>query len=94
MAVTVHIPGALRNEAEGARHLSVEVDAESTLASVLDTVSARHPRLGRRVRDERGQVRRYVNIFIGDEECRRLSGVDSKISDGTEISILPSVAGG
>lgn len=94
MAVTVHIPGALRNEAEGARSLSVDVDAQSTLGSVLDTIADRHPRLGRRVRDERGQVRRYVNVFIGDEECRTLSGVDSTIPDGTEISILPSVAGG
>lgn len=94
MAVTVHIPGALRNEAAGARHLSVEVTPESTLGSILDEIATLHPRLGRRVRDERGQVRRYVNVFIGDEECRTLSGVDSSISDGTEISILPSVAGG
>ncbi|ADD44008.1 ubiquitin-like small modifier protein 1 [Stackebrandtia nassauensis] len=94
MAVTVYIPGALRNEAEGAKSLDVEVDANATLGAVLDTVASRHPRLGRRVRDERGQVRRYVNVFIGDDECRTLSGVDTKVPDGTEVRILPSVAGG
>ncbi|MGH8877174.1 MAG: MoaD/ThiS family protein [Stackebrandtia sp.] len=94
MTVTVFIPGALRNEAEGASSISVDVDAQASLATVLDTVAQRHPRLGRRIRDERGEVRRYVNIFIGDDECRTISGVDSNIADGTEVRILPSVAGG
>lgn len=94
MSVTVHIPGALRNEAEGAGRLDLEVADSATLATVLDQLSQRYPRLGRRVRDEQGQVRRYINIFIGDDECRTLSGLDSPVPDGTVVSVLPSVAGG
>ena len=94
MSVTVFIPGALRNEAAGASSISVDVDSPLDLAAVLDAVAQQHPRLGRRIRDERGEVRRYVNIFIGDEECRTMSGVESAVADGTEVRILPSVAGG
>lgn len=94
MAVKVFIPGTLRGEAGGSSSIDVAVDGEASLESIMDDVAGRYPRLDRRIRDEQGQVRRYVNIFIGPDECRTLSGMDSMVGDGTEVSVLPSVAGG
>ncbi|MDA1360146.1 MoaD/ThiS family protein [Glycomyces luteolus] len=91
--VDVKLPAALASECGGARHLGIDVPAEATLADVLDQIAAEHPRLGRRLRDEAGKLRRYVNIYIGDDESRRLQGLDTAV-DGRDIQILPSIAGG
>jgi molybdopterin synthase sulfur carrier subunit len=92
MAVTILVPGVLRADVDGAPRL--EVPAGETLGAVLDGVGARWPRFDRRIRDEQGQLRRYVNVFVDGEECRRLSGLATPVPDGTEIQVLPSVAGG
>jgi molybdopterin synthase sulfur carrier subunit len=89
--VTVVLPAMLRGLARGATSLEVE---GSTLAAVLDAVEDRHPGLGRRLRDERGELRRYVNYYVDGEECRRLSGSLTPLPAGTELMIIPSVAGG
>jgi molybdopterin converting factor small subunit len=78
----------LRAEAGGAAKLAVA--AGGTLAGVLDEIGARWPRLERRVRDERGQIRRYVNVYVNGES----GGRDTPIPEGAEIQILPSIAGG
>jgi molybdopterin converting factor small subunit len=92
MSVTVLIPGALRAESGGAGRLAVA--AGGTLGAVLDEVAERWPRLERRIRDERRELRRYVNVYIDGDDCRVLAGLDSPVSDGAEIQVLPSVAGG
>jgi uncharacterized protein (TIGR00369 family) len=92
VSVTILVPGALRSEVGDAK--SVTVDATGTLADVLDEVDRRWPRLGRRIRDEQGQLRRYVNLYIDGEDCRALSGLASPVRDAAEIQVLPSVAGG
>lgn len=92
-AIDVKLPAALASECGGARHLSVDLPPEGTLADVLDAITATHPRLGRRLRDEAGKLRRYVNIYIGDDESRRLEGLATPV-DGHDIQILPSIAGG
>lgn len=89
---TLLIPGMLRAEAGGATRL--EVDAAGTLRAVLDELAARFPRLERRVRDESGQLRRYVNVYVDGEDVRRLAGQDTPVSDRAEVQVLPSVAGG
>lgn len=104
MEVIVRVPGALRPDSGGEGRITVSFDAGSapapgepgpvTLARVLDEVGARHPRLERRLRDERGDLRRYVNVFVDGEECRRLAGLATAVSDGAEVLVLPSVAGG
>ncbi len=94
MAVTVYIPSALRVECGGRRKVSVPVPAGFTLSQVLDEVCGEHPRFERRVRDERGRLRRYVNVFVDADECRTLSGLDTVVRDGADVYILPSVAGG
>ncbi|WP_243900743.1 MoaD/ThiS family protein [Glycomyces niveus] len=91
--IDVKLPAALASECGGARHLDVDARPGATLADVLDQVAAAHPRLGRRLRDEAGKLRRYVNVYIGDEESRRLQGLATPV-DGRDIQILPSIAGG
>jgi molybdopterin converting factor small subunit len=92
MTATVLIPGVLRGESGGERHLAVTGNA--TLSAVFDELAESWPRLERRIRDERGQLRRYVNVYINGEDCRMLGGLDSPVPDNAEIQILPSVAGG
>jgi molybdopterin converting factor small subunit len=90
--ITVVVPGVLRGECGGAARLTVECDG--TLRAVLDEVGARWPRLARRIRDEQGALRRYVNVYVDGEECRVLGGLAAPVRDGSEIRLLPSVAGG
>jgi molybdopterin converting factor small subunit len=92
-AVDVKLPAALASECGGARHLTVDLPPGATLADVLDQITTTHPRLGRRLRDEAGRLRRYVNIYIGDDESRRLQGLDTPV-EGHDLQILPSIAGG
>ncbi|MFV2195113.1 MoaD/ThiS family protein [Nocardiopsis sp. LOL_012] len=94
MRVTVHLPGLLRADAGGAAHVPLDVDDGTALRGVLDALAARHPGLDRRIRDEQGALRRYVNVFVGDDECRGLGGLDAEVPDGTDVRLLPSVAGG
>jgi molybdopterin synthase sulfur carrier subunit len=91
--VDVKLPAALASECEGRRHLALDLPDEATLRDALDAVEAAHPRLARRLRDESGRLRRYVNVYIGDDESRRLQGLDTPLA-GREIQILPSIAGG
>ncbi|MEU1248961.1 ubiquitin-like small modifier protein 1 [Micromonospora arida] len=90
--VTVLLPGPLRGEAGGASRLNVT--AAGTLRAVLDEMAVAHPRLGRRIRDERGELRRYVNVFVDGEDCRHSGGLATPVKDGAEVQVLPSVAGG
>ncbi|MDW5326503.1 MULTISPECIES: ubiquitin-like small modifier protein 1 [unclassified Plantactinospora] len=90
--VTVVVPAALRGETAGAGRL--DVAAAGTLRAVLDEVGAEWPRLIRRIRDEQGQLRRYVNVYVDGEDCRQTGGLDTAVPDGAEIQVIPSVAGG
>src|SRR5689334_13149373 len=90
--VTVLVPGALRTESGGESRL--EVASDGTPRAVLDEVSRRWPRLGRRIRDERGDLRRYVNVYVDGEDCRMLDVQETPVAPGAEVQVLPSVAGG
>ncbi|WP_231929888.1 MoaD/ThiS family protein [Micromonospora inositola] len=63
-------------------------------AGVLDELAGAWPRLARRIRDERGELRRYVNVYVDGEDCRHVGGLDTPVGDGAEVQVLPSVAGG
>jgi len=65
-----------------------------TLRAVPDEVETRWPRLARRIRDERGELRRYVNVYVDGENCRHARGPDTPVRDDAEIRVIPSVAGG
>lgn len=93
MRVTLLLPRLLSEHAGGAQRVEIEV-REATLGGVLDVVAWRHPALERRLRDENRALRRYVNFYLDDSECRSLDGAASRVRDGTEIRIIPSIAGG
>jgi molybdopterin synthase sulfur carrier subunit len=93
MTVQVLLPGALASLAGGARHLDVE-PAGGTLADLLDALAAQHPLLARRIRDETGQVRRFVNVYVDGDDVRFGGGLAAAVRDGAEVQVLPSVAGG
>lgn len=95
--VEVRLPAVLADVAglaPGERTVRVQVPAGGTVGAVLDAVTAGRPRLDRRVRDETGALRRYVNVYVGDEDIRALGGLAAPVGDGDVVSVLPSVAGG
>jgi molybdopterin synthase sulfur carrier subunit len=93
VTVQVLLPGVLASLADGAKHLDVEPQGE-TLADLLDALAAEHPMLGRRIRDETGQVRRFVNVYVDGDDVRFQGGLATPVRDGAEVQVLPSVAGG
>jgi len=92
--VSVRLPASLRARAGDQATVDVSVRDDATLADVLDVLAERYPGLERRLRDESGQLRRYVNFYVDGEECRRLAGAATPLRDVAEVQIIPSVAGG
>lgn len=91
MSVEIRLPTVLRQHAGG--QASLQADG-ATLGEVLEAVVRLHPGLaGQIVTGERG-LHRFVNVYRNDEDVRYLDGLDTKVSDGDVISILPAVAGG
>ena len=93
MSAEVVLPGVLADLAGGAKHLVVDVGG-GTLRDVLDRLDAAHPLLGRRIRDETGAVRRFVNVYIDGDDVRFAQGLATPVPDGAVVQVLPSVAGG
>ena len=91
MAVKVRIPTQLRTLSGGASE--VEVDG-ATVAEVLKALDTAHPGFAERLYDDDGSLRRFVNVFVAEEDIRFLDGVDTAVSDGQTLSIVPAVAGG
>ena len=91
MAVTVKLPTQLRGAAGGAASAEVE---GSTVGEVLEALYAEHGELRGRLAADDGGLRRFVNVYLGGEDIRFLDGLDTPISDGDEVTILPAVAGG
>jgi molybdopterin synthase sulfur carrier subunit len=91
MSVTIRIPTQLRELSGG----NAEVSAEGgSLASVLASLETSHPGFRERLFDDQGELRRFVNVFVDDEDIRFLDGVDTDVKDGATVSIVPAVAGG
>lgn len=91
MSVSVRIPTILRTYTGGASEVSAEGD---TLAEVLENLDANHPGIRARVLDDQGAIRRFVNVYVGNDDVRFLDNLETKTPDGTQISIIPAVAGG
>ena len=89
---TLRLPSALADVA-GGRTLVVD-PAPPDVAALLDAVDAVNPALARRIRDETGSVRRFVNVYVDDEDVRFLSGLDTATPERTVVSVVPAVAGG
>ncbi len=91
MAVTVRLPGALRDATGG----QTKVEASGrTLADVFADIERRHPGFRSRVLDDGGRLRTYVNVYIGDDDARAKGGADAPVPDGTEVMVIPAMAGG
>ncbi|MCE2396041.1 MoaD/ThiS family protein [Candidatus Poribacteria bacterium] len=91
MAVTVRIPTPLRRLTQN----QPEVEAEgNTIESLIENLEANYPGIKERICDESGNIRRFVNIYLNDEDIRFLDGNATAVKDGDEISVIPAIAGG
>ncbi|SDN37520.1 MoaD/ThiS family protein [Streptomyces wuyuanensis] len=93
MAIEVRIPTILRTYTDGAKAVEGSGD---TLAELFTDLETRHPGILARIVDEANgeQLRRFVNVYLNDEDVRFLDGISTKLSDGDSVTILPAVAGG
>ena len=91
MAVEVRIPTVFRKYTGD--QATVEVDG-GTIADVIDQLEARHPGLKEQLMTGEGELHRFVNVYVNDEDARYLEKLETKVSEGDTVSLLPSVAGG
>jgi molybdopterin converting factor small subunit len=91
MSASVRIPTILRAYTGGA----AEVPAEpGTLREVIAGLDTAYPGLSGRILDDAGKLRRFVNVYVGDEDVRLAQGLDTKVPEGGQVSVIPAVAGG
>lgn len=91
MSASVRIPTILRTYTGGLGEVTAD---GSTLTEVLASLESNHPGIRARVLDDTGALRRFVNVYVGDEDVRFSGGLDAEVADGAKISIIPAVAGG
>lgn len=91
MSVKVRVPTQLRPLAGGVGEVAVE---GSTVGEALKALDVAHPGFGERLFDDSGELRRFVNVFLGEEDIRFLEGLSTSVADGATISVIPAVAGG
>lgn len=91
MPVTVRIPTQLRSLCAGASEVALE---GATVSDLLRGLDAAHPGFSERLFDDTGALRRFVNVFVAEEDIRFLEGIETPVIDGQTISIVPAVAGG
>ena len=92
MSATLRVPTILRTLTGGAAE--VPVDGVATLGELIDKVDSEHPGIRARVLDEDGKLRRFVNVYVGEEDVRFAGGLETAVPDGATVSIIPAVAGG
>ena len=91
MAVTVRLPGVLRDAVGGEARIEA---SGATLADVFADIDRRHPGFRGRVLDESGRIRTYVNVYIGEDDARSKGGTDAPVPEGSEVMVIPAMAGG
>jgi molybdopterin synthase sulfur carrier subunit len=91
MSVTVRVPTTLRTLTGGASEVAVE---GATVGDVLAALEERHPGFAERILDDAGGLRRFVNVFVADDDVRFLDALATPVPDGETVSIIPAVAGG
>ena len=91
MSVRVRIPTILRTYTHG----ESEVQADgATLSEVLDSLDSSYPGIKARILDDQGSIRRFVNVYVGNDDVRFLDALDTKTPEGAQVSVIPAVAGG
>ena len=91
MSISVRIPTILRTYTDGASEVTAE---GGKLSEVLDNLDASFPGIKARILDDNGELRRFVNVYVGNDDVRFLENLDTATPDGTQISVIPAVAGG
>jgi sulfur-carrier protein len=91
MSATVRIPTILRTYTGGVGEVTAD---GAKLSEILDSLEGNHPGIRGRILDESGALRRFVNVYVGDDDVRFIGGLDAEVADGARISIIPAVAGG
>ncbi|MEM9458407.1 MAG: MoaD/ThiS family protein [Myxococcota bacterium] len=91
MMATVRIPTPLRKYTQGQEEVTI---AASNVRELIDSLESQHPGIRERICDDKGAVRRFVNIFVADEDIRFLDNLDTAVKDSDEVSIVPAIAGG
>ena len=91
MSVHVRIPTILRSYTAGASEVTASGD---TLAKVIDDLETSYPGIKGRILDEQGAIRRFVNVYVGNDDVRFLESLQTSTPDGTQVSVIPAVAGG
>ena len=91
MSLVVRIPPQLRTLTAGAEE--IDLDAVSDVASAIEALEKKHPGLRDRLLEYKG-IRKFVNLYVGDEDVRFLDGLKTTLKDGDQISIVPAIAGG
>ncbi|WP_394944309.1 MoaD/ThiS family protein [uncultured Ilumatobacter sp.] len=91
MAVNVRIPTTMRPITGGEKQVALE---PGSLFEVIAALEAKHPGMGERLIDEDGALRKFVNVFVDDDDVRYLNGLDTAVKDNWTVSIIPAVAGG
>ena len=91
MAVTVRVPTPLRRLTDGQGEVEVEA---STVREAIEKLEEQYPGFRERILDEKGELRRFVNLYLNDEDIRFLKGADTELKDGDVLSIVPAIAGG
>jgi molybdopterin converting factor small subunit len=92
--ISVVLPGVLQPLAGGQSILTAPAEGPLTVGKLLEMVTGDYPVLARRLRDETGALRRYVNIYVNGDEVRRLQGLETEVAAGQEVLVIQSVAGG
>ena len=88
---TVRIPSPLRRYTNGQSKVE---SSGASINEIIDSLEAQYPGVKARLCDDSGQIKRYVNVFVNDEEIRTLQGGDTPVGDKDEVSIIPAMAGG
>lgn len=91
MSVSVRIPTILRSYTDGQSEVSAEGD---TLSEVLDSLDSSYPGIRGRIVDEQGALRRFVNVYVGNDDVRFVDGLNTPTQEGAQVSVIPAVAGG
>ncbi len=91
MSSTVRVPTILRSYTDGASEVTAD---GATLGEVLDSLDASYPGMKGRIVDEQGELRRFVNVYVGNDDVRFLDGLDTPVHEGSQVSVIPAVAGG
>ena len=91
MTASVRIPTILRTYTGGASEVSAN---GATLLEVIDDLEANHPGIKQRILDDNGELRRFVNVYVGNDDVRFLDNLATPVADGAQISVIPAVAGG